>query len=88
MGIKSFYDVRPDELEPGDVLVATVTLHVGYPLDDEGKPHFRVYRCTYPPQLGHEDVPQGSRVSAKHAKAIAEGLFPVVGYAGLKADIL
>jgi hypothetical protein len=85
MQIKDFYNVRPDELEPGDVLVCTVTLHVSYRRDGDGKPMFRMYRAGYPPQVS-EGIPQGSRLSPLGEKTVAYELFPVVGYAGLKPD--
>jgi hypothetical protein len=85
MGIVSSYDTRPDELKSGDVLVCTVTLHVGYRTDDEGKPMFRVYRCNYPPQVS-SGIPQGSCLTSEGAEAMAEHLFPVVRWAGFKPE--
>jgi hypothetical protein len=84
--IVDFYNVRPNELKPGDVLVCIVTLHVGHLHDDQGKPMYRMYRCNYPdPQLGDGDIPQGSSIVLNTEEA-ARALFPVVGYAGLKPD--
>ena len=42
--IKNFYTVSPQDLKPGDVLVATVTLHVQHHADEVGAPYFRMYR--------------------------------------------
>ena len=82
MRIVDFYNVRPDELKPGDVLVCTVTLHVVNRLDDNEKPMYRVYRCGYPPQTSG-GIPQGANLFGSQ-RAVAEGLFPVV--AGMNPD--
>ena len=80
--IKNFYTVRPDELKPGDVLVCTVTLHVGY----HGEPPvYRMYRCAYPPQLGEEAIPQGQPILS-NVKEVTQVLFPVVVDAGLQSE--
>lgn len=74
--------VKPDELEPGDVMVVTVTLHVVKRGDGLV---FRIYRCGYPPQV-HEGVPQGSRIGV-HEWEVAQELFPVVAWAGIEPDV-
>ena len=68
MKIKNFYTVRPCDLEPGDVLVCTVTLHVTH------TGGFRIYRCQYPPQIDEFEVPQGSKVY-NNLKEVAQALF-------------
>jgi len=80
MTMKNFYSVRPNELEPGDVLTCTVALHVTY------IGGFRVYRCAYPPQLGEDGVPQGSKVYS-NLEELAQALFPVVLDANLKPEV-
>jgi hypothetical protein len=82
MPIKNFYTVRPDELQPGDVLVCTVTLHVGYHGDP---PVYRMYRCGYPPAIGEEGIPQGSAILSS-VEQVAAALFPVVRDAGLQSE--
>lgn len=83
--IVDFYNVRPDELKPGDVLVATVALHITWRTDKKGKPMYRVYRCGYPPQLGEGDIPQGGCIGDQQ-RQVAEALFPVIRYADLNPD--
>ena len=82
--VVSFYNVSPDDLKCGDVLVCTVTLHVGWHMDSEGKPMYRVYRCDYPPQVS-DGIPQGANLGA-FQQQVAEALFPVVQLAGLNPD--
>lgn len=74
--IVDFYNVRPDELEPGDVMVCTVTLHITHWQDANGNPCYRVYRCAYPPQTS-DGIPQGGALSAPEAQGVALALFPV-----------
>jgi len=76
MTFKHFYTVKPNELEPGDVLVCTVTLHVN-------AFGFRMYRCDWQP--GHDEIPQGSRIYS-NLDELAQSLFPVVLDADLKGD--
>ncbi len=80
--IVDFYNVS--SLEPGDVLVATVTLHI----DGAGQPVFRMYRCDYPPeQIASDDgVPQGSRLFQLEDE-VAKALFPIVGTLKYVADV-
>lgn len=86
MSIVDFYNVRPDELKPGDVLVCTVTLHVSHHIDPDGHPYFRMYRCGYPhPVIGDDDIPQGSRIYVDE-NVVANSLFPVVKFAGMKSE--
>ena len=85
MQIVDFCNVRPDELKSGDVLVCTVTLHVGYRKDEHGKPMYRVYRCGYPPEIIVDGIPQGPNIG-RDAEAVAHALFPVIGYAELQPD--
>lgn len=73
--------VRPADLVPGDVMVVTVTLHVGYHGD-----YFRMYRCPYPnAEVSSAGIPQGEQI-LQGAQPIAEALFPVATWAGLKPE--
>ncbi len=86
--LKNFYEVRPNELEPGDVLVCTVTLHVSHFLQEDGKPFFKMYWTGFPPEtFDGAGVPQGTRISfaRKEENAVARALFPVVVAAGLRS---
>ena len=86
MTVKNFYMVRPDELEPGDVLLCVVKLMVGYHTK-EGKPVYRVYRCAYPADtdcMCEEDIPQGSQVI--DVDLVGKALFPVVINAGMVGE--
>ena len=82
--IKNFYNIRPDELEPGVVLVATVTLHITR--SHGGKPLYRVYRCGYPPETS-EGIPQGASLPPEHARTVMQALFPVVRWTGAEVDV-
>ena len=75
--IVDFYNVRPNDLRIGDVLICTVTLYVtqfGY----------QMYRCRYNGDTD-DGIPQGDQLPA--SKELANSLFPVVGYAELKPDV-
>lgn len=75
--------VRPQEVQEGNLVMAVVvTCHV---VKRGGKTFYRLYRCGYPAQE-HDGVPQGSRIAGE--KAVAEQLFPVVGWAGCEPDAL
>lgn len=76
--VNSTYVIRPDELTPGDVMVAVVTLHI----TERG---FRMYRCTYPPPE-YKGIPQGSRLGERE-KEVATMLFPVAIWADLEPDL-
>lgn len=83
MQIVDFYTTSQDDLKLGDVLVATITLHVSYRLDKDGRPMYRMYRCGYPPQQISEDgIPQGGRIFM--GEKGAEAIFSIV--AGLSPD--
>lgn len=79
--VVDFYNVRPHELRPGDVLVCTVTLHVTHHTDNDGNPYFRMYRCN----LDVNDIPQGSRLYGDE-NVVANALFPIVTNAGMRSD--
>lgn len=73
--------VLASDLTHGDVMAIVITLHV----IKRGDNHvFRMYRCGHPPQE-HEGIPQGHRIG--HEKEIAQELFPIVGWAGMKPDL-
>lgn len=78
------YTVKPVELEPGDVMVRTVALHV-LPGRKDGELLYRLYECAWPdPQLS-DGVPQGTRIY-DYKDQVMQELFPVVGWAGAKPD--
>ena len=79
--IVDFYNARPGSLKPGDVLVATVTLHV----TENG---YRVYRCKFPPPMGDGGIPQGGKLSPEGARSIALSVFPVVCWSEMEPDTL
>ena len=71
--IINFYNVRPDELQEGDVLVCILTAHVHY----DGS--VSVYRCKYPnAYVGDEGIPQGSKIG--NEKSTVEQIFPVLAW--------
>lgn len=78
--------VRPIDLQAGDVMVCTVTLHLLEPIGDEPFA-YRMYVCSYPvlPDQEHEGVPQGTRIYGDQ-EAVARQLFPVVSRAGAVPD--
>ena len=82
--IVNFYTVRPDELKPGDVLVATVVLHI---VESPGYPGLRgrVYRCGYPPET-YDGIPQGTHLGCKETDEVINALFPVARNAGVEYD--
>lgn len=83
--IVDFYNVRPGELKPGDVLACVVTLHVGYRQDENGNPtHYRVYRCRWPDTQVSKGIPQGANLGHLQQQ-VAKALFPVP-IDGLKPD--
>ncbi len=73
-------NIRPGEAMPGDVFVCVVKLHITH-FDDR----YRVYQCTYPPQVSTDGIPQGGRLLPTQAEAIAEALFPIA-ITDLKAE--
>jgi len=81
MTIKNLRTVEPSEMEPGDVLVCIVALHVGY-WNMKGKPVVSLYRCPYPdPQIGRDGVPQGDKIvplKQQEGQALLKLLFPVM----------
>jgi len=64
------YTVRPDEIEPGDVMLFVVKAMVTRP------GVYRLYRCLYPPVLLYNDeIPQGTRIH-HNEQEVCEALFP------------
>lgn len=78
--IKDFYNAT--DLENGDVLVCTVTLHVG---EISGEKVYRMYRCEYPPRNLSVGIPQGSQIDDRSGE-IAKQLFPITTYLGVTQD--
>jgi len=79
MPVVNAYNLHPDEVEPGQVMIFTVKLMVtGYKIGGK-TPTYRIYRCPYH-QEGDEREPQGTRIPKELEKAVAKALFPVVTY--------
>ncbi len=77
MQVVDFYNTSPDDLKPGDVLVATVTLHISHLLDEDGRPTYRMYRCAHPPeQVSIDGIPQGDAIFMEEEGA--KTVFPIV----------
>ena len=76
--IKDFYTTSPADLEPGDVMVATVTLHVL-----SHGPYVKLYRCRFNGEVSQDGVPQGESISGPKVHAVVEALFPAAIWAGL-----
>jgi len=73
--ITDFYNLRPDELEPGMVFAVTITCHINY----LGQP--QLYRCPYPnAQIGEDGTPQGDRIFT-NVDEVTQALFPVINWA-------
>lgn len=72
--------IRPDELKPGDVMVAVVALHVQH----HGPPYFTMYHCPMDGRRSHDGVPQGNKIF-DNCEALAKALFPVVLHAGMES---
>jgi len=89
-------NVRPIDLQPGDVMVRTVALHIlenpaapGKPqaVRHEGKLVYRMYVCDWPgAQLSADGVPQGCRLYDGGEQPVGPSIFPVVGYAEMGPD--
>ena len=77
--IVNFYTATPDQIDDGDVMVATVTCHIVRTLDD-CKPVYRIYRCAYPPDE-YEGIPQGMALPPEQAEMVMRAIFPVVAWA-------
>jgi hypothetical protein len=73
--IVNAYTVISSELRPGDTMLFVLKAIVMR----DGR--YRIYRCPYE---AHGDIPQGSRVYDE--TAVAEAIFPVLGWAGLRPD--
>ena len=74
MSYKNVATVRPDELQPGDVLAVTVTCHIQY----DGS--LRFYRCDIDAYRA-DGIPQGGQT--KLSDESLANLFPVVTWAEL-----
>ena len=84
MTIKNFYNVRPDEIENGDIFAVVVAVHVTKRYD--GKLVYRAYRCPYIDcQYDEENVPQGSRIYDGE-EVVVESLMPVLKWANIELD--
>jgi hypothetical protein len=83
MSIVNAYNAN--NIQEGDVFIATVTIHVGYTRD--GKYQIRVYRCPYPnPPLSFDGVLLGSNISPEHVPAIIAALAPITVWANGEVD--
>ena len=90
MSIKNAYTTSPQDVKVGDQFLFVLKAIV---IDEE---HFRVYRCRWEPpgspiierslsQLMEEDLPQGDSI---YGDSIGRDIFPVLGNAGFKHDVL
>ena len=84
--VKDFYRTSPSDLQAGDVLVCTVTLHVSHFYQENSIPYFRMYKAGFPPQQTSEDgIPQGIRIFLNEDD-VAKALFPIANQAGMKSE--
>lgn len=77
------YNLHPDKIQPGDVIVLTVTIHVNR-LDQKNRPLIRAYRC---PHVSMGGIPQGDQIAPEHTLPLAEALAPVLIWAGAQVDL-
>ena len=77
MRIVDPYNIRPDELKEGDVMLYIVKAEVQW-IDSEGRPRYRLYRCWYDGPT--DDIPQGTQLG--QPKKLAEQLFPGLALVG------
>jgi len=77
------YNAR--SLEPGDVMVRTVAVHV-LPGRQDGELLYRVYVCAWSDPPLSDGVPQGTRIYDEGGK-VAQQLCPIIGYVGAKPDL-
>jgi hypothetical protein len=75
--IKNPYTIHPDEIQPGDVFVQTVTIHVNR-RDSLGRVLVRAYRCGYPPQVSDDGIPQGNPIAPELLNAILQAFAPTL----------
>lgn len=81
MAIKDFYNDRITDLEAGDVIMATVTCHIGHIDHEKQIVYVEAYRCSVNGQKSSEGVPQGAPMSFKDTVALVATLFPILaGY--------
>lgn len=81
MQIVDYSTMSQDDLKPGDVLVATITLHMSHRLDKNGRPMYRMYCCSYPSQQIEDGILQGDRIFMREIGV--EAIFPII--AGLSS---
>lgn len=73
-----------NNLEPGDVMCATVKLMVGHHRDEDGKPYYTLYRCPYPDaRIGWDGTPQGDKIHFDREE-VTQALFPIASRLGMK----
>ena len=60
--------IRPDEIQPSDVMLLTIKAMVTW------NGHYRLYQCPYPYVSHGDEVPQGSRIH--NEREVCEALFP------------
>jgi len=83
MTIKNFYNVSPDEVEPGDVFICTIAVHITYK-SATNKLFARAYRCPYPDlELSQDGIPQGSAIDREATKQMIKNVMPVLSWAGV-----
>ncbi|KKN21592.1 hypothetical protein LCGC14_0923670 [marine sediment metagenome] len=72
-----FYNIRPQEIEVGNVMASTVTCHIGHIDVETCTAYIRCYRGKYPADVSDEYIPQGSPL-VNDSVAVARILFPVL----------
>lgn len=73
MRIVDFYNVAPDEIKPGDVMMCVVKAMVVRQTSD-GKPIVRFYRCPF-----NGEIPDGDPIPPG---PLDRSVFPVLKWAG------
>ena len=74
------YMTAPKELQEGDVMYFVLKAMVT-------RNGYRIYRCKAPLGVTHSD-PQGMRIDADTEKAVANAVFPLLGWAKIEPDPL
>jgi hypothetical protein len=75
--IVDFYNVRPIDLKPGNVFVATLTCHISHIDESTDTVYIKVYRCRWEPSSYHPQmIPQGGNMG--NDVEIAKTIFPVL----------
>ena len=71
---QQYYNMRPDEFQPGDIIQANVVLVVGYGGD------LAAYVAPDESWDAETIARQGDKIMLTRGEQVVEGLFPTVGY--------